>query len=182
MFSILIFAPISVARANIDAQTAFNGRVENYKKKFPNILSDEEKTFITQNCETTKDKIIKVRDSVNATTLNREDNYGDIERRLSAIQSRFSKQGIDTSSIDLMLASYRIEVSNYKKFADEYQVILNDLVAIDCKLDPMGYKSALLSARSSRELVKTSLEKIKSVYNSQVASGFNLLAKQLYER
>lgn len=169
-------------KANTNDQNTFSYRVENYKKRFPTNLNEEELKIIIDKCDSVKSKFVKIRDSVNATTLKREDTYGDVERRLSAIQSRFDKQGIDSSVIDLMLASYRIEVSNFKNSADEYQTILNDIVAIDCISDPSALKSAVTSARFARDSTKTAVTKVKEAYNVQVVTGFDLLNKQLLER
>ena len=138
--------------------------------------------MLSERCSVIQKKVIEARDIVNATIISRETAYGNIERKLSAVQSRLSGQGIDTSVIDLMLASYRIEVSNFKTSADHYGAVLNDASALDCQSKPQAFKSTILAIRDKRLQPISSMKKIRDLYNESFANGFELLGKQLYEK
>lgn len=173
----LFSVKISTAQSTIDVNSL--NRISDYSKNFPAELLPEDLAILIDRCPTIQKKVVEARDRVNLSISQREEAYGSIENKLSSIQSRLSGQGLDTSVIDLMLASYRIEVSNFKLNAERYSTILTDASTLDCKNNPSGFKSSILAARASRILTVETMVKIRQLYKSSFVSGFELLDKQL---
>lgn len=169
----------NTAIANTDAKNAYEIRLNEYKQSNPVQLSTEESQIIIDGCDVIKQKIVEARDRVGNTNNNREEVYSDIEKKLSAIQIRMSKQGIDTSVIDLLLANYRIEFNNFKATSEKYLLVLSDTALIDCKSQPELFKSAVLTARQTREQPAEALKRIRNLYNNSFVSSFELLERQL---
>lgn len=178
IFSGLLVVPKIYADSN---QAQLTKRVLSYSKKFPVSLSDEESSLLSERCTLIQGKLKDAIASVDQSTTTRESSYEFIESKLYSIQSRFSNQQFDTSIIDLMLASYRLEISNFKIQALTYRNILDDAVEQDCAENPDEFKSTVLAAREARESVQASMLKIRELYKSSITSGFNLLADQVSE-
>lgn len=176
-FSILI--PLHGLRAESDIQSSLAKRIEGYKNSYPVNLATEDEQIIADGCDVIKQKLVNARSRVNSTTTNRENVYGNIERRLAAVQNRLSLQRLDTSVVDLSLASYRIEVTNFKNSADKYLSILDDAILIDCKTDPSAFKSTIIAAREARQLPVNAMKRLRDVYNSTLMAGFKILENQL---
>lgn len=172
----------TIAKAVTESEAEFTGRIAVYQKEYPVTLSSEEAQLLAERCILIQNKVIEARDIVNTTIVSREATYGNIERKLAAIQSRLNGQGLDTSVIDLLLASYRIEVSNFKTSAERYESYLNDASAIDCQNNPSAFKSTILAIRDKRQLPVNSMKRIRDLYNSSFANGFEILGNQLNEK
>lgn len=177
-----LLLPTSQLKAETDAQVAFSKRIGEYQNDYPITLTTEDAQLISDGCDVIKQKVVEARNHINNVTINRENIYGNIERRLAAVQNRLSLQRLDTSAIDLSLASYRIEVSNFKNSADKYANILNDAISIDCKTNPSAFKSAILAARDARQYPVNAMERVRDVYNSTILNGFKILENQLSEK
>jgi hypothetical protein len=172
----------TLAGAATESEAEFANRIAIYEKEYPVSLTQEENQLLVERCALIQNKIIEARDIVNETIVSREASYGNIERKLAAIQSRLSGQGLDTSVIDLMLASYRIEVSNFKTSAERYGSTLNDASAINCQKNPVAFKSTVLAIRDKRQLPVNSMKRIRDLYTSSFMSGFEILGNQLNEK
>jgi hypothetical protein len=168
--------------ANTDAKNAYETRLNDYNQSNPVQLSPEESQIIIDGCDVIKQNIVEARDRVSNTNNNRAEVYSDIEKKLSAIQIRMSKQGIDTSVIDLLLANYRIEFNNFKATSEKYLLVLSDTALIDCKSQPDLFKSAVLTARQTREQLAEALKRIRNLYDNSFVSSFELLERQLDDK
>jgi len=157
-------------------------RLSEYEKLFPVTLTQEETQDVSERCPIVQKKLLEAKNRVDESILSREATYGNIEKKLASIQSRLAIQHLDTSVIDLMLASYRIEVSNFKLSAEGYSTILTDSSIIDCQNNPGLFKSSILAARDARSKTLKSVMSIRDLYKSSLLDGFELLEKQIYER
>lgn len=179
---IILSSFLLVPKIHADSnQNQLTSRVLAYSKKFPVSLSSEESSLLSERCTLIQSKLKDAITSVDQSTATRESSYEFIESKLYSIQSRFSNQQLDTSIIDLMLASYRLEISNFKIQALTYRNILDDAVEQDCAESPDKFKSTILAAREARELVQESMIKIRALYNSSISSGFKSLTDQMTE-
>ena len=178
VFVNFLIVPIIYAESD---QTQLTNRVSEYSKKFPVSLSAEQSSLLSERCTLIQSILSDAIASVDKSTSTRESSYEFVESKLYSIQSRFSKQQFDTSIIDLMLASYRLEISNFKIQALTYRNILNDAVGQDCVASPDKFESTILAAREARESVQESMLKIRKLYESSISSGFNLLTNQMAE-
>lgn len=174
----LFLVPSLYAQSN---QAQLENRISEYSKRFPVSLSDDERNLLSERCALIQDRLADAITSVKQSTINRESSYSFIENRLYSIQGRFSNQQLDTSIIDLMLADYRFEVSNFKIQALTYSNILNDAVDQDCRVSPEKFKSTILAARASRESLRVSMLKIRELYYSSITNGFKSLESQIKE-
>jgi hypothetical protein len=167
-------------KAEEDVAAQLDKRVASYSKEYPVNLTSDESQLLKENCLVIQQKLIKTRDNIDETIVSREASYGYIERRLSSIQSRLTTQGIDTSIIDLMLASYRVEVNNFKNSAEAYRLTISDAIVLDCINKPGEFKSTILTARSNRLLTVKAMQSIRELYTSSITNGFKLLETQIY--
>lgn len=174
----LFLVPSLYAQSN---QAQLENRISEYSKRFPVSLSDDERNLLSERCALIQDRLADAITSVKQSTINRESSYSFIENRLYSIQGRFSNQQLDTSIIDLMLADYRFEVSNFKIQALTYSNIINDAVDQDCRVSPEKFKSTILAARASRESLRASMLKIRELYYSSITNGFKSLESQIKE-
>lgn len=175
-----VYQNVLFAQSTLDI--ASSKRLSEYEKMYPVTLTQEEAQDVTERCLTVQKKILEAKSRVDDSIISREASYGNIEKKLASIQSRLAKQHLDTSVIDLMLASYRIEVSNFKLNAESYSTVLTDASTIDCQNNPSLFKASILAAREARSKTVQSVKDIRDLYGSSLLDGFKLLETQLYER
>ena len=185
ILAIAIPAYTLMVTGNVHAQSGIESlsakRSAMYGINFPVSLSVEDTQLLSERCPVIQKKVTEASDRVGATIESREATYGNIEKKLAAIQSRLSLQRLDTSVIDLVLANFRIEVSYFKTSAENYKSVLDDAAMLDCQNNPALFKSAILAARDARLQPVNAMKKIRDLYSSSMINGFELLLKQLYE-
>jgi hypothetical protein len=159
--------------------TSQNARLQDNQQRYPTTLDDEEKARLQSICISVQEKIIVVRDRFLTAEEKREDTYNRIDIRLSALQKRLEAQNIDTSIVDLLLASYRKETAAFKAFAAEHQVNLNDTISMNCVEKPDVFRSQLIATQTTQQKLFDEGVRLKSMLSADLISSMEALKTKL---
>lgn len=184
ILSILFLPAVANAQTQSDRSssvedTSQNARLRENQQKYLNDVSDEEKTRLQSTCIPAQEKVIAVRDRFLTAEAKREEVYNRIDIRLSALQKRLEAQNIDSSIVDLLLATYRKETAAFKAYAAQHQVNLNDTISMDCVEQPDVFKSQLTATRETQKKVSEEVTRLRSMLTADLITSIEALKLKL---
>lgn len=177
--SAVVHAQTTNAQPSSVEDTSQNSRIQVNQERYPANLSDEEKSRLQGVCIAAQEKIISVRDTFLTAEEKREEVYNRIDIRLSALQKRLEAQNIDTSIVDLLLATYRKETSAFKSYAAEHQVNLNDTISMNCTERPEAFRSQLVATRATQKKLSDEVTRLKSMLTADLIASMEALKLKL---
>lgn len=145
-----------------------------------NINLDEQIIQTTvKRCQTAQVSLKKIRTNLDQIEANRLTVYVRAEARLKALKNRLLLQDYDTSSLDLVIAGYQRQLTEFKDTMNTYQQQLDDIIIVDCKTYPSLFRAGLEAARESRKnIVATSLT-IKEFVKSDIKNAIEVIRQKL---
>lgn len=76
--------------------------------------------------------------------------YNELVKRLTFLVDNLSAQGDDATALLAAQNYFVASINNYLVDADNYKTAMDDLVNMDCKNDPAGFRATLTEARDLR--------------------------------
>jgi hypothetical protein len=125
-------------------------------------LSANDKASIAAKCTLAQTAINdrKTKD-VKASAI-RLQSYNELVKRLTFLVDNLSSQGNDATQL-LNAESYFVaSINSYLANAQKYKVAMDDLVIMDCKSDPTGFRATLEEARKLRAQLSLDVAAIKN--------------------
>lgn len=98
--------------------------------------------------------------------------YNELVRRLTFLVDNLSSQGNNAQELLNAQSYFVASINNYLNDAENYKVDMDDLVIMDCKSDPAGFRASLTDARTMRAKLGPDVAAVKgNLGNLQKALG-----------
>ncbi len=144
------------------------------------VTLDEKSTKRMQDrCVDTQNKLRSIRETYTTSSNNRNNTYKDIDAKLWVVIGSLKLIDKDTFKLE----QQRLELANKAKAFDNYSVqlrqTLDDIMAMNCKADPVGFKSLVDTARLYNLQVRNSFVEIKNYVVDQIKPTLSAHAEEL---
>ncbi len=106
---------------------------------------------------------IQKRDAV--SRINRGRDYDQMLRQISAFNSRFTYNKINTPDLIDLTTQLQGAVDTFRSNYDHYDTDLSDALRVDCKQKPADYYAVIVKARDDRNAVGDQVTKIVDLMN-----------------
>lgn len=154
-------------------------RITSYKKQLKETLTAAAKTRITDRCVAAQ-ALLKVKKSNNFSVhAARTEKYDKILARLQDLSAAASAKGVDVTLLQTNITELQAKITTFKTANTPYQQALTDLLAIDCKTDPIAFKAALEAARTDQTAVYDAAQAIQSYLKESVKPTLITIKKAL---
>ncbi len=160
-------------------KTAFNARVEQHKAEMKIKLTTAEKTRILAKCKASQGLINSVKGRINGIETSRTEVYKNIIDRLTDLSTKLKNKGADTTALDADITNLKTQITTFNTDLTAYKQDVSDLVAIDCKTDPDGFKASLEAARAALVKVNKDGLAIKAYLSDTIKPLLKTIRDQL---
>jgi hypothetical protein len=124
-------------------------------------ITAAEKASIAAKCSLAQTAINDRRTKDTKAASIRLQTYNELVKRLTFLVDNLSSQGSDASEL-LNAENYFVNsINTYLADAGKYKTAMDDLVVMDCKTDPAGFKASLTEARQLRTQLNTEAANVK---------------------
>ncbi len=106
---------------------------------------------------------IEKRDAV--SRINRGRAYDQMLRQVSALNSRFAYNKVNSSDLIDLTTQLQSAVDGFRASYDRYDTDISDAMKIDCKVKPADYYAVIIKARDDRNIVGDQVNKIVDLLN-----------------
>jgi hypothetical protein len=124
-------------------------------------LSAADKASIAAKCSLAQTAINDRRTKDTKAAAIRLQTYNELVKRLTFLVDNMSSQGSDASELLNAQNYFVASINSYLTDAGKYKTAMDDLVIMDCKSDPAGFKASLTEARQLRTQLNTDVSNIK---------------------
>lgn len=154
-------------------------RITEYKKQLKETLTTAAKTRIEGRCVAAQ-ALLKVKKSNNYSVHTaRTDAYDKILSKLQELSATASAKGVDVTLLQTNITELQAKIAAFKTANTPYQLALTDLLAIDCKTDPIAFKAALEAARTKQTDVYNASQAIRTYLKETVKPTLITIKKAL---
>jgi hypothetical protein len=185
--ALLLLAPISQVSAqtettdNLGSYTADarSARIASLRQTYKIVLSEKEKQSLQARCQGAQKSLSSVADRFDDVRVRRESVYRKTIVNLTSLRAVLLASQTDTSSLDLLIVQYQQKLADFNEASDSYDLVLSDIVTMDCVLHPEDFRAVLEGVRLARkELVSVSAQ-IKETTNSSLKNTFDIIELKL---
>jgi hypothetical protein len=124
-------------------------------------LSAADKASIAAKCSLAQTAINDRRTKDTKAAAIRLQTYNELVKRLTFLVDNMSSQGSDASELLNAQNYFVASINSYLTDAGKYKTAMDDLVIMDCKTDPAGFKASLMEARQLRTQLNIDVSNIK---------------------
>lgn len=172
---LLVALGLGWGRLRAESGDDMAARLEQLQASYPVKLTDQEKADVARRCVAAQTNIQAIADRLATIQASRDLIYADILNELKLTQRRLIAQQIDTSEIDLLLASYTTGRSGYLSSLSDYHTALTDAATLDCVNNPELFRSAVEGLRASRKRVVDQVNMLRELISSDVKTSFDTI-------
>lgn len=129
---------------------AISERVTKFKTELKTKLSSEEKTRLTTKCKASQGKISDAGGRIKGIETSRTEIYKNITDNLTSLSEKLKAKGTDPVELNADIAILQTKMAIFNADLASYKQVVSDLSAMDCAVDPTGFKAALEKARADR--------------------------------
>jgi hypothetical protein len=135
-------------------------------------LSAADKASIAAKCSLAQTAINDRRTKDTKAAGIRLQTYNELVKRLTFLVDNLSGQGSDASELLNAQNYFVASINSYLTDAGKYKTAMDDLVIMDCRTDPAGFKASLIEARQLRGQLNTDVTNVKkNLSNLQKSLG-----------
>lgn len=168
--SLLFFSNVDLsaqtAPADAPAGSSLEQRVEQRKKERAITLDEKASDRIVDRCVNAQGKIRSIRGTYTGASNNRTNVYKDVDAKLWIIIGSLKLIDKDTFKLEQQRLDLLKQINAFDNSAAQLRQTLDDLAAMNCKADPVGFKALLDTSR---------------LYNAQVRSSFITIRSQIID-
>lgn len=180
VFSGLIGTVVAATKpANTKPGSSLAQRVAQRKKERNIKLDEAAKTRLESQCVYAQGVLRTMTDGYSKSAANRHNIYRGIDAKLWIIIGSLKLINKDTFALEQQRAEYLKRVEAFENQSDQFQQVINDMLAMNCKADPVGFKSLLETAKLYNAQVRSSFIGIKSYLIDHVQQTVNQMADDL---
>lgn len=145
------WAQTTTTDASKDAE--LSKRLTERKNNMQAKLTSFQQQTVKLRCEAAQGKIKVVQGRLNGKAAERLPRYTNALEKLRTLSAKLKAGGVDTTALNAQIKELETLVKTYQDGYTEFKQQIDDLVAMDCKADPDGFKATLLEARAKRTTV-----------------------------
>ena len=124
-------------------------------------LSAADKVSIASKCSLAQTAVNDRKNKDSKAAAIRLQTYNELVKRLTFLVDNLSSQGDDASQLLNAQNYFVASINSYLSDAETYKVAMDDLVTMDCKADPAGFRASLIEARTLRAKLATDATAVK---------------------
>lgn len=181
--SLLFFSAANLNAQTPPADTAPGSTLEQrvaQRKQERAITLDERTTERIQNrCVNAQNKIRSIRDTYTASSDNRNNVYKDVDAKLWVVIGSLKLVDKDTFKLEQQRLELAGKIKSFDNSTTQLRQTLDDMTAINCKADPVGFKALLETARLYNGQVRTSFTNIRSYIIDEIKPTLSAQANDL---
>lgn len=162
-----------------EEQKALQERMAKRKADLKTRLAASEKTRIQAKCIAAQTPLSTVKGHVVSMEKSRVNVYAGVLDKFTSLSEKLKNKGVDTTEFDADIATLKTKVDTLNTDMAAYKQAVSDLVAMDCKTDPEGFKASLETARASLLKLKTDSEAIKAYVKDTIKPLLATIRSQL---
>lgn len=184
----LLLAPLAggavfaAASSSSPAATTLSQRLTLRQQTLAVHLTNAQFQNIAKKCSQAQTTLQKIKAKDTAIAESRRQTYTNADTKLSAVVDSLERQGIDTASLKVSQTKLNSAINQFLNDSESYKTALDDITAMDCTKDPIGFEATLMDARRLRtQLAKDSLQ-IKAlipVLTKDLAASKSALTRNL---
>lgn len=165
--------------ANTPPGSSLQQRITQRKAERQLKLDDLTKSRLESQCVYAQGKLRTLTDSYSTSSNNRDGVYRSIDAKLWIIIGSLKLINKDTFKLEQQRQEYLKRVQAFENQSTQFQQAINDILAMNCKADPVGFKALLETARLYNAQIRSSFIGIKSYLIDQVQQTINQQADDL---
>lgn len=156
-----------------------DARLQNYKERFAETLTNAEERRIQAVCKGTQIVVGRLSENVAQVRQNREQAYTSISDKLQNLVTKIEAAGVNSADLSEVLTAMNAEVQIFLATMTEYQTILADLAEMDCTEDPEAFRAAIAVAKQQRTTLVSSSQGLRQYFNDSIKPVLQQLRQQL---
>lgn len=162
LIGIIIFGTSIANIANAQEAGLSQSRLDEIVNSKPLALSEQEQQKITTNCKNTQNTLKAMQLTTDTAVRKRLLVYTDIQKELKSIEIRISRQGADASELDLLIGDIQQELNDFNTNSRLHNLLINDMVNVDCQKLPLHFKVGIDELRSVRGQLLGNAQQMKT--------------------
>jgi hypothetical protein len=158
---------------------ALKARIEKRKTEIKAKITATEKTRLQARCVNSQGKLSSLSGRVKGIETSRAQVYSNLTDRLTKLLEKLQAADIDKASLEAQITELQTKIATFQTDLATYKQAVADLVDMDCKTDPEGFKNSLEAARTARKKVQDDAAAIKAYVNDTIKPTLKALRAQL---
>lgn len=154
-------------------------RIAQRKKERGIKLNTNSKSRLQSQCTFTQGKLRTISDSYNTSSDSRDKVYRSIDAKLWVIIGSLKLINKDTFKLEQQRTEYAKRIQAFENQSSEFRQSINDIMAMNCKADPVGFMALVGTARLYNAQVRSSFISIKSYLVDQIQPTITQQANDL---
>lgn len=142
-------------------------------------LTSAETLRLQTKCVAAQTTLGTLKERINTIDTNRTAAYKSITDNLTSLSEKLKNKSVDTTAFDADLATLQTKFNTFATDLATYKQAVADLVIVDCKADPDGFKASLETARTSVAQVNKDAVAVRSYLNDTLKPLLQTIRTQL---
>lgn len=172
-------AQAQVPPAAPPAGSSFDQRVGQRKAERKIVFTETDQKRLISTCVNAQTKIRTLQQSTTPAVANRAKINQQIDAKLWIMIGKLKMAGKDTFPLEKQRAELAAKVEASQQTAANYTQSLDDLVVINCKADPEGFKALLDTARIYNTQLRDQSADARNYVNNEVKTSLSNYATDL---
>ncbi|HSX23816.1 MAG TPA: hypothetical protein VLE74_01825 [Candidatus Saccharimonadales bacterium] len=156
------------SQSSTDDTAGRAARLAKLKAELQIRLSAVEKLRLQTKCVASQGLISSIKGRIKGIETSRGEVYTNITTHLTDLSTKLKNKGVDTTALDADITTLKGDVTTFNTDLAAYKQAVNDLVGVDCKTDPEGFKAALQTARTDLDKVNKDAAAIRTYVNGTI--------------
>lgn len=149
------------ASAQTNSASELEKRIQQREAKIKEKLTTAQQTRLKARCKAAQIKIAAAEKVATTHHENQDKKISSLISRLDSFSQKQKEKGADTASLDTAIANISQLGQSVDAAYQSYISALEDTAAIDCQVDPSGFKVSLLDAREQFQALKTARQELR---------------------
>lgn len=154
-------------------------RVAQRKAERNVTLTAREQQRLTSTCVLVQTKIRALQQKTTPALDNRAKIYKQIDGKLLIMIGKLKIAEKDTSQLEKRRAGFADKINAFQSSGQSYSQALDDIAAVNCKADLVGFKALLETARLYRPQIRAQSDDIRNYLNNDVKPAISAIATEL---
>lgn len=125
-------------------------RLDKRKAEMKLKLTTVEQNRIKSKCMAAQGLLSSIDGRVKGIETSRANVYKELIDRLTDLSTKLKNQGVDTTELNTEITALNAKIATFKTDLAAYKLAVSDLAGMDCKTDPVAFKSSLEAARADK--------------------------------
>lgn len=191
VFGLTIAGGVGVITHHVQAQvppaspqpsSSLQQRIEQRKTERGIVLDAVEEKRLPSVCTTAQSKLRPIQQTATTAADARIKINDTVDARLWIMIGKVKLAGLDAYDLETVQSELRTKMAASEQTTAEYRQAIDDLTAIDCRADIVGFKALLETARIYHTQLRDQLRGQRDYINDEVKAALNDYATELQGR